>query len=89
MSNPDVTPLLNLGSTIPIGSYIVGFLNDGTASSPNWIDTANSGAIFEDGDGGGHGGEAGTVPEPSSFVLFGSAGLGLAFFLRKKGRRRA
>ena len=83
-SSPGLSPLLNLDNPLPTGSYIVGFLNTGT---DRWIATANSGAIFE--DGGTPNGEAGTVPEPSSLVLFGSAALGLTFFLRKKARRRA
>jgi hypothetical protein len=83
-SNPGVWPLLNLGSPLPTGSYIVGFLNAGT---DGWIATANSGAIFEDGNTPG--GEAGTVPEPSSLVLFGSAALGVTFWLRRRACRRA
>ncbi|HTO79140.1 MAG TPA: hypothetical protein VMJ31_05115 [Methylocystis sp.] len=46
-SNPNLFPLLNLDSQLPVGSYIVAFLNEGTANSPNWIATANSGAILE------------------------------------------
>jgi hypothetical protein len=43
---PNTAPLLNIVS-IPLGSYILGFLNTGTSKNPNWIATANSGAIFE------------------------------------------
>jgi hypothetical protein len=46
-SNPNVSPLENISPGLPLASYIVGFLNEGTAGSPNWIATANSGAIFE------------------------------------------
>ena len=46
-NNPNVSPLENITSGIlPKGSYIVAFLNEGTAAAPNWIATANSGAIF-------------------------------------------
>jgi hypothetical protein len=58
-----------------------------TSQEPDWIATANSGAIFEDGTTPR--GNAGTVPEPSSLILFGSAALGVAFFLRRKARARA
>jgi hypothetical protein len=32
---------------LPLASYIVGFLNEGTAANPDFVATANSGAIFE------------------------------------------
>jgi len=51
-SNPNVSPLFNLTGTIPIGSYIVGFLDTTTGcgkkgAGPCEIATALSGAIFE------------------------------------------
>jgi hypothetical protein len=46
-SNPNVSPLENISPGLALGAYIVGFLNEGTAASPSWIATANSGAIFE------------------------------------------
>jgi hypothetical protein len=46
-SNPNVSPLENISPGLPLASYIVGFLNEGTAGAPNWVATANSGAIFE------------------------------------------
>jgi hypothetical protein len=47
-ANPNVSPLENITSgVLPQGSYIVGFLNEGTAAAPDWVATANSGAIFE------------------------------------------
>ena len=46
-NNPNVSPLENITSGIlPKGSYIVAFLNEGTAAAPNWVATANSSAIF-------------------------------------------
>jgi hypothetical protein len=89
-SNPNVSPIENFAagdSALPRGSYIVGFLNKGTSQEPDWIATANSGAIFEDGTNPRS--DAGTVPEPSSLILFGSATLAVAFFLRRKARGRA
>jgi hypothetical protein len=80
VSNPDVTPLLNLGSTIPLGSYIVGFLNEGTSTSPDWVATANGGAIFETSP-------APPVPEPSTIILLGSGILGVAALLKKAQSR--
>jgi hypothetical protein len=46
-SNPNVSPLASISPGLPLASYIVGFFNEGTAASPNWVATANSGAIFE------------------------------------------
>jgi len=81
-SNPNVSPLENIASGIlPQGSYIVGFLNTGTAAKPKWDATANSGAIFE----------TGTVPEASTWAMMvlGFAGLGLAGYRKAKGGRIA
>jgi hypothetical protein len=65
-SNPNVNPLLNISPNLPLASYLVGFLNEGTAANPNWIATANSGAIFE------KDGPLTPVPEPASIILLGS-----------------
>jgi hypothetical protein len=84
-SNPNVSPLENITGTIPLGTYIVGFLDQGTASSPNWSATANSGAILED---TAPGSTRGVVPEPSSIILLGSVALGSAILLKRKTRSR-
>ena len=48
-SSPNVSPLENISPGLPLASYIVGFLNEGTATAPSFQATANSGAIFETG----------------------------------------
>jgi hypothetical protein len=82
-SNPNVNPLLNISPGLPLASYIVGFLNEGTAGAPNWIATANSGAIFE------RDAPPGTVPEPTSILLLGGVLLASATALRKKAHPKA
>lgn len=67
---------------IPINSYILGFFNEGTAAAPNWVATANSGAIFVDGPPGD------VVPEPSSLILLGTGALALAGMVRRRYMRR-
>ena len=60
VSNGTAGPLLQLGSggnqILELGSLIVGFLNTGTTSSPNWVSTAQSGALLD-------------VAEPGSLFL--------------------
>lgn len=56
-------PLLNLGSPLPQGSYIVSFLNTGSKI----VATANSGALFETSKP-----PTPAVPEPSSWLLLGT-----------------
>ena len=75
-ADPNVSPLENISGSIPLGTYIVAFLNEGTSSAPSWIATANSGAILETS-------ASVVVPEPSSIILLGSAALGV-FTLRKR-----
>jgi hypothetical protein len=77
-SNPNVSPLENLSQSLPEGSYIVGFLNEGTSGNPNWTATANSAAIFE----------TSAVPEPSYSLLLGLGLIGVPVARRFVQRRR-
>jgi hypothetical protein len=88
-SNPNVSPLENIASgVLPRASYVVGFLNEGTAAAPDFQATANSGAIFTTGPTSGGGGQP-VIPEPSTWamMLLGFAGLGFAAFRRAKARQ--
>ena len=58
------------------------FLNAGRGN-PNWVATANSGAIFE------NGAPTPQVPEPTSIILLGTVCLGLAGVCRKRLQRNA
>jgi hypothetical protein len=73
---------------LPIGSYITGFFNNGSANRPHWVATANSGAIFEETGPVDDAGIA-PAPEPSSIVLLGFAVLGLGAFLKRRASSRA
>ena len=74
------TPVLFDGSFMfPNGSSIVGFLNKGTVSSPNWVATANSGQLSI---------ESTTTPEPASILLFGTGLLALAAIVRRRSSAR-
>lgn len=68
-SNPNVSPLLSLTEDPPLGSYIVGFLNEDTAGQPDWVATANSDAIFENSPAG----DAPPLPEPNTLTLVTTA----------------
>jgi hypothetical protein len=78
-SNPNVSPLMNISPALPLASYIVAFLNEGTAAAPNWVATANSGAIFETSP-------PSVIPLPGALMLFGTGlgGLGLLGWHKKK-----
>jgi hypothetical protein len=81
-SNPNVSPLENIAAgVLPKGSYIVGFFNEGNATAPDWVATANSGAIFETGGGT-------SVPEPATLGLLGPMLIGVALALRAHRRRQ-
>jgi len=71
-------PLFTLQSSLPMGSYIVGFLNIGTASQPNFVGTANSGAIFE------RSSSLIPTPEPSSIALLGTGLAAAAGLVRRR-----
>ena len=74
---------------LPIGSFITGFFTEGSGgTNSDWTATPNSAAIFVDAAPPLNHDPAST-PEPASLVLFGSATLGVAFFLRRKARTRA
>ena len=82
-NNPNLSPLENVSPALPLASYIVAFLNEGSAAAPNWIATANSGAIFETG-GGGTPRQEEPVSEPATLTLLGSALMGLGIFSRRR-----
>lgn len=69
--------LLNITQNLPLGSYIVAYLNTGTERRPDWIATANSGAILK----------THKVAEPGALALLAS-GLGLFGMVVWRCRRR-
>lgn len=79
ISNEPGGPDLSLNAALPVDSYIVAFLADG---SGGYIATANSGAILETGT-------PTPVPEPGSLALLGTGLLGLGLVLRRQRQKRA
>lgn len=90
-SNPNVSPLETLSSSLPLGSYIVAFFDTDTTTCVKkergtcietaefYDSTANSGAIFETGT-------PTATPLPAALPLFatGLGGLGLLGWRRKR-----
>jgi hypothetical protein len=85
-SNPNISPLLKITESIPTGSYIVGFLNEGTPGAPDWVATANSGALFFTNGGLPNGNPNGGTPEPATLTMLGIgiAGMGGFWWRRKR-----
>jgi hypothetical protein len=69
------------GETLDLGSYVVAFFNEGTASAPDFVATANSGAILDT-----RAVVPPPAPEPGSLLILCGAVVGLGFVRRRIGR---
>jgi Ice-binding-like/PEP-CTERM motif len=78
----DQSATLNTGATDNCGRVIA--LNGAVTLDDNFIDNCSTGTSGSSGSSGSSSTSGGTVPEPSSLMLFGTGILGLASFLRKK-----
>lgn len=76
LGHPGTGPNLSLGSSVPVGSYLVAFVKD--TSDDKVSATANSAAIFETG------GPGTPTPEPSSIGLLGMGLVALMGFARRR-----
>jgi hypothetical protein len=82
-SMPNVSPLENLNTQLPLGSYIVAFLNIGTAANPDWVATALSGAILDTSIPTSTT-KVVITPEPSTLGVLGTALAMLGFIWRRR-----
>jgi hypothetical protein len=83
-SHPNLNPLETIAGGLPLASYIVAFLNEGTVAAPNWVATANSGAIFETTPfSGPPPPPPPATPEPGTWVML-AGGIALIVLGRKR-----